>query len=140
MNGGAVTSHKARIHLINRSIPTEDGTIPPRSLGLVIGRRLGGGMHEDLDITNHGRSAADHPRCPRGHGADVGAEHDVRVKYRDQCLEVPVAGGRQEGAHHLFLASEIGVRNRGRPFDPAAGTAGGQIPVSRAADQASGSR
>ncbi|HEY7581760.1 MAG TPA: glycogen debranching N-terminal domain-containing protein [Acetobacteraceae bacterium] len=55
MNGGAVTSHKARIHLTNRSIPTEDGTIPPRSLGLVIGRRLGGGMHEDLDITNHGR-------------------------------------------------------------------------------------
>jgi glycogen debranching enzyme len=55
MNGGAVTSHKASIHLTNRSIPTEDGTIPPRSLGLVIGRRLGGGMHEDLDITNHGR-------------------------------------------------------------------------------------
>jgi glycogen debranching enzyme len=55
LNGGAVTSHKARIHLTNRSIPTEDGTIPPRSLGLVIGRRLGGGMHEDLDITNHGR-------------------------------------------------------------------------------------
>src|SRR6201996_8280544 len=54
LNGGAVTSHKASIHLTNRSIPSEDGTIPPRSLGLVIGRRLGGGMHEDLDITNHG--------------------------------------------------------------------------------------
>ena len=26
-----------------------------RTLGLVIGRKLGGGMHEDLDITNHGR-------------------------------------------------------------------------------------
>ena len=29
--------------------------MPARSLGFVIGRRLGGGMHEDLDITNHGR-------------------------------------------------------------------------------------
>ncbi len=55
LNGGAVTSHKARVHLTNRSIPTEDGTIPPRSLGFTIARRLGGGMHEDLDITNHGR-------------------------------------------------------------------------------------
>jgi glycogen debranching enzyme len=55
LNGGAVTSHKARIHLTNRSVPTEDGAIPPRSLGLQISRELGGGMHEDLDIVNHGR-------------------------------------------------------------------------------------
>ena len=29
--------------------------MPARTLGFVIGRKLGGGMHEDLDITNHGR-------------------------------------------------------------------------------------
>ena len=55
LNGGAVTADTARIHLTNRGFLTEDGAVPARSLGFVIGRRLGGGMHEDLDITNHGR-------------------------------------------------------------------------------------
>src|SRR6185437_10197353 len=55
LNGGAVTSDTSRIYLTNQSFPTEDGAIPARSLGFVIGRRLHGGMHEDLDIVNHGR-------------------------------------------------------------------------------------
>ncbi|HEY2619763.1 MAG TPA: glycogen debranching N-terminal domain-containing protein [Acetobacteraceae bacterium] len=55
LNGGAISSDTARIHLTNRSFPSEDGAVPARSLGFVIGRKLGGGMHEDLDITNHGR-------------------------------------------------------------------------------------
>ena len=54
LNGGAITYDTARIFLTNRSFLTEDGAVPARSLGFVIGRRLGGGMHEDLDITNHG--------------------------------------------------------------------------------------
>ena len=55
LNGGAVTAHTASIHLTNRAFLSEDGAVPARSLGFVIGRRLGGGMHEDLDVTNHGR-------------------------------------------------------------------------------------
>ena len=55
LNGGAISSDTARIHLTNRSFPSEDGAVPARSLGFVIGRKLGSGMHEDLDITNHGR-------------------------------------------------------------------------------------
>jgi glycogen debranching enzyme len=55
LNGGAVTADTARIHLTNRTFPTEDGAVPAQTLGFVIGRRLTGGMHEDLDITNHGR-------------------------------------------------------------------------------------
>jgi glycogen debranching enzyme len=55
LNGGAVAYDTARVFLTNRNFLTEDGTVPARSLGFVIGRRLGGGMHEDLDITNHGR-------------------------------------------------------------------------------------
>jgi glycogen debranching enzyme len=55
LNGGAITADTARIHLTNRSFPSEDGTVPARSLGFVIGRKLSGGMHEDLEITNHGR-------------------------------------------------------------------------------------
>ena len=53
LNGGPVTYYAARIFLTNRVLPTEDGTIPPRTLGLTISRSISGGMHEDLDITNN---------------------------------------------------------------------------------------
>jgi glycogen debranching enzyme len=33
---------------------SEDGPIPARTLGLVIGRHIEGGLHEDIDITNNG--------------------------------------------------------------------------------------
>jgi len=52
LNGGAVTHYASRIHLTNRKIATTDGIIPERTLGLVVGRSISGGMHEDLDITN----------------------------------------------------------------------------------------
>jgi glycogen debranching enzyme len=53
LNGGAVTYYAARIYLTNRSIVTEAGIIPPRTLGFTISRWIHGGMHEDLDITNN---------------------------------------------------------------------------------------
>ncbi|HEY3118350.1 MAG TPA: glycogen debranching N-terminal domain-containing protein, partial [Chloroflexota bacterium] len=46
--------YAARIHLMNPLVPTEDGEIPEGSLGLVIVRTVGDGIHEDLDVTNHG--------------------------------------------------------------------------------------
>ena len=54
LNGGAITYYAARIFLTNRSFATENGTIPPRTLGFTISRWIGGGMHEDLEITNNG--------------------------------------------------------------------------------------
>ncbi len=54
LNGGAVSHDHARIHLTNRAFLTEDGPIPERVLGLVLARAIGGGLHEDIDITNHG--------------------------------------------------------------------------------------
>ena len=53
LNGGPVSYYAALIFLTNKSILTEGGTIPPRTLGLTIGRSISGGMHEDLDITNN---------------------------------------------------------------------------------------
>lgn len=53
LNGGAITYYASRIHLANRKIPTSDGIIPERTLGLVVSRSISGGMHEDLDITNN---------------------------------------------------------------------------------------
>ena len=54
LNSGTPLYYLARIYLTNRTIPTEAGDIPARTLSLVVGRRLGGGIHEDFDVTNHG--------------------------------------------------------------------------------------
>jgi glycogen debranching enzyme len=53
LNGGAISYYASRIFLTNRSLLTEDGTIPPRTLGFTISRSIGGGMHEDLEVTNN---------------------------------------------------------------------------------------
>ena len=57
LNGGAISYYASRIFLTNRSLRTEDGTIPQRTLGLTISRWISGGMHEDLDITNNNQKA-----------------------------------------------------------------------------------
>src|SRR6516165_7143982 len=54
LNGGAVTHYASRIYLTNPSIPTVDGVVPARTIGLVISRMIHGGLHEDLDVTNNG--------------------------------------------------------------------------------------
>ena len=53
LNGGPISYYAARIFLTNRSILSEDGTIAPRTIGLTISRSIGGGLHEDIDITNN---------------------------------------------------------------------------------------
>ena len=55
LNGGAVTYYAARIFLTNCGFLTESGAVPARSLSFMLSRSIGGGMHEDLDITNYGR-------------------------------------------------------------------------------------
>ena len=53
LNGGAITHYASRTYLTNRNVPTADGVIPSRTLGLVISRMVNGGVHEDLDLTNN---------------------------------------------------------------------------------------
>jgi glycogen debranching enzyme len=53
LSGGAIAYYASRIYLTNRTIPTEDGDIPPRTLGLTVSRSISGGMHEDPDVTNN---------------------------------------------------------------------------------------
>jgi len=53
LNGGAIAPHAARIFQTNRAFVSEDGPIAARTLGLVIGRHIEGGLHEDVDITNN---------------------------------------------------------------------------------------
>jgi glycogen debranching enzyme len=54
LSGGATTYYTSYVHLMNRTIVTEDGSIPARTLGLVVSRSIAGGMHEDIDVTNNG--------------------------------------------------------------------------------------
>jgi hypothetical protein len=54
LNGGAISYYASRIYLTNRSFLTEDGTVPSRTLGLTVSRSISGGLHEDLDVVNHG--------------------------------------------------------------------------------------
>jgi glycogen debranching enzyme len=54
LNSGAIAYYACRIFLTNRALATQDGKVPAGSLGLVVGRNLGGGLHEDLELVNNG--------------------------------------------------------------------------------------
>jgi glycogen debranching enzyme len=53
LNGGPVAYYASRVFLTNRTFLTETEIVSPRTLGLTISRWIGGGLHEDLDVTNH---------------------------------------------------------------------------------------
>jgi hypothetical protein len=60
-----------------------EGTIPARTLGLTINRSIDGGMHEDLDVVNHGRKSVKFQleisvRCDFGDIFEVKAGHILR--------------------------------------------------------------
>lgn len=56
LNGGTIAPHVARIFQTNRAFASEQGLIAARTLGLMIGRHVDGGLHEDLEITNNCQS------------------------------------------------------------------------------------
>jgi hypothetical protein len=58
LNSGNVAHYASRIFLTNRALLTEVGPIAPGQLSLSIGRSISGGIHEDLDLSNHGQTRA----------------------------------------------------------------------------------
>ena len=54
LNGGALAASAAQVYCTNPPVLTSAGTIPENTLGLILGRHIDGGMHEDIDITNYG--------------------------------------------------------------------------------------
>src|SRR5438105_12797694 len=54
LNSAATAYYAARIYLTNAVVPTEDGDVPAGTLSLVINRTVADGIHEDLDVANHG--------------------------------------------------------------------------------------
>lgn len=59
LNGGNLYHYASRVFLTNPAIPTENCTIAPHALQLALSRSIGGGMHEDLDLINHGTASAE---------------------------------------------------------------------------------
>ncbi|HVZ08971.1 glycogen debranching N-terminal domain-containing protein [Rhodopila sp.] len=57
LNGGAISYYGARIFQTNRAFLTEEGPIAARTLGLTLSRHVDGGVHEDIDISNHSGKA-----------------------------------------------------------------------------------
>ena len=53
LNSGTPAYNLARIYLTNGLILTEDGPIPARTLNLVIGRQIEGGLREEFTLTNY---------------------------------------------------------------------------------------
>jgi glycogen debranching enzyme len=56
LTASPISHYAARVYLTNRPIATEDGDIPAGVLGLTLGRAVGEGVHEDIDVTNHSLS------------------------------------------------------------------------------------
>jgi glycogen debranching enzyme len=56
LNSGAITNFAAQVFLTNPAVVTEGGEIEERTMLLQLGRSIAeGGIHEDIDITYHGR-------------------------------------------------------------------------------------
>jgi glycogen debranching enzyme len=54
LNSGAPAYYGARVFLTNRPFPSEGGEVLARTLSLVLTRVIDGGMHESLELVNHG--------------------------------------------------------------------------------------
>jgi hypothetical protein len=79
LNGGAVSYYAARVDLTNRAFLTEDGVAAPRTLGLILSRSIRGGIHEDLDVVNHGMKPV---------GFELPVPRALRVRFRDFALRL----------------------------------------------------
>ncbi len=52
LTSSSTSYYGERIHLTNKVLNTEDGAVPEGTIELTIGRSVGEGIHEDLDVTN----------------------------------------------------------------------------------------
>ena len=119
LNGGTTTSLAARVFLANRVLITERGPLDKHTLGLTLSRHIGGGVHEDLDVTNYAGTKVRFNleialRCDfadlfevksshfvrRGHIVSEWSEQEQRLtttyRNRDFCREVAVTARRSD--------------------------------------------
>ncbi|HEY5411613.1 MAG TPA: glycogen debranching N-terminal domain-containing protein, partial [Caulobacteraceae bacterium] len=58
LNGGGLTGDTGRVFCTNPKVSTADSDIEENTLGLAFGRRLEGGMREDVEVANHATDPA----------------------------------------------------------------------------------
>jgi glycogen debranching enzyme len=59
LNSGAIAYFAEQVFLTNPAFVTEDGDVERATILFQLGRSIGeGGIHEDIDLTNHGRKPA----------------------------------------------------------------------------------
>src|SRR3982074_2713664 len=130
LKGGAVAPHAARSFVTDRAFETEDAPVAARTLGLVIGRQVDGGLHEDIEITNNTQKPvrfnlevamrADFADIfevkgdniwRRGHSiTSWSAKREIlRVTYRnrDFCREVIVRTGEGDGRPTVYANGRL---------------------------------
>jgi glycogen debranching enzyme len=130
LNGGAVAPHAARIFLTNGAFETEDGPVAARTLGLVIGRQVDRGLHEDIEITNNSQKPIrfNLEIAMRADFADIfevkadsivrrghivtswsAKRETLRVTYRnrDFCREVIVRTGKGDGSPTVYANGRL---------------------------------
>ncbi|MFO1023816.1 MAG: glycogen debranching N-terminal domain-containing protein [Acetobacteraceae bacterium] len=90
LNGGATSYYGSRIFQTNRAFLTEDGPIAPRTLGLTLSRHIAGGLHEDIDISNHSGKAVrfNLEIALRGDFADIFEVKSKRIVRRGRITTV----------------------------------------------------
>jgi glycogen debranching enzyme len=54
LNSGNIAHYASRVFLTNPTLHTEVGEVCAGTIGFAISRSIGGGVHEDLDMVNHG--------------------------------------------------------------------------------------
>ena len=109
LSSGSITYFAHRVFLVNRPILAEAGEIAPRTLGLVLSRSIGDGLHEDIDLTNHGSKRAQFNLeiAIRGDFADIFEVRSDRIVRRGRITTDaspdsgarPLGKGRPAGRH-----------------------------------------
>jgi glycogen debranching enzyme len=56
LNSANIAYYASRVFLLNQAFPSEGGDVPAGSLAMTLSRTIGHGLHEDLDLVNHGRN------------------------------------------------------------------------------------
>lgn len=59
LNAAAIIYYGSRTFLANQPFVDETGDVPRHTIGLVLGRAVADGLHEDYDLTNHGQRRVD---------------------------------------------------------------------------------
>jgi hypothetical protein len=75
-------------------------------------RRIGA----EARLTSDSRCTADDDGRSSAAGPEVGPQHDVRVEYGDQRIEVTAASCQEEGVDNRALTNEVGIWDLGTSY------------------------